>query len=71
MKRLLSSLVILLGLLTGCTSENSTSIGIIGGADGPISVFVAGKISWIGIASVILIVVLVVVAIIYFIKRNK
>lgn len=48
----------------------SASVGIIGGADGPTSVFVAGRLGtpW---GLYIVTVVVVIVTIIYFVKKHK
>ncbi|MFI3171503.1 MAG: sodium ion-translocating decarboxylase subunit beta [Eubacteriales bacterium] len=70
MKRLIIGLITILSLLVGCASEKATSIAIIGGADGPTSVFVAGKVRGYGTIGVIIIIVLVIVTIIYFIKKR-
>lgn len=65
------SLVLIL-CLGGCGNEAS-SIGIIGGADGPTATFVTSQIRWMSICkfiSVIIVVVLIAV-IIYLIKKKK
>lgn len=71
MKKLAIALTTLISMLTGCSSEYSTSIGIIGGADGPTSVFIAGKTNWFEIAGSIAIVIILIAAIIYFVKKKK
>ncbi|MFI3213774.1 MAG: sodium ion-translocating decarboxylase subunit beta [Eubacteriales bacterium] len=72
MKKLIISLMSVVSLLTGCGRNQAVSIGIIGGADGPTSVFVAGKVYWGAIAAVASVSVLIIVLlVIYFIKRRK
>ena len=51
---------------------NNNAIAIIGGADGPTSVFVAGKLN--SLVSILLIaigVVMLIVAIIFYLKRKR
>lgn len=43
-KMLVVILVVLLALsLTACIGDHASSVGIIGGADGPTAIFVTGK----------------------------
>lgn len=52
---------------------NNNAIAIIGGADGPTSVFVAGKLNSV-LVSILLIaigVVMLIVAIIFYLKRKR
>lgn len=70
MKKLIISIITILSLLTGCANEKAASIGIIGGSDGPTSVFVAGKISSLEIAGVVFVILVLVIAIIYLIKKK-
>lgn len=52
--------------------KENTAISVIGGADGPTSVFVAGKISSVSvIISVILGIILLVIGIFIIIRKNK
>ena len=74
MKKLmvLISSIILVMCLGGCNNEAS-SIGIIGGADGPTATFLTSQIRWMSICkffSVIIVVILIAV-IIYLIKKKK
>ncbi len=55
--------------LVGCSSESS-SIGIVGGADGPTAIFVSSNINRLYICGVIAIIV-VAVLVALFIYRNK
>ena len=58
--------------LAGCSSE-ATSIGIIGGADGPTAIFVTSNVNWLsicGLIAAILVIVLVVLTI-YRHKKKK
>ena len=75
MKKLLAfvfSLVCVLGLF-GCNSE-STSVGIIGGADGPTAIFLTYSISitkWMYVIGFIGIVVAILVALFFYCKKKK
>lgn len=74
MKKLLifvSSLIIVL-CLGGCNNEAS-SIGIIGGADGPTARFLTSQIQWMGVCGLIsvIIVPILIAVIIYFNKKKK
>ena len=60
--------IILVMCLVGCNNEAS-SIGIIGGADGPTAIFVTSNINWLYVCGFIGIVVAILVAL--FIYRNK
>lgn len=54
-------------------NNNAIAIAIIGGADGPTSVFVAGKLNSV-LVSILLIaigVVMLIVAIIFYLKRKR
>ena len=74
MKKLMifvSSLIFVL-CLGGCSKEAS-SVGIIGGADGPAATFLTSQIQWMNVCkliSVILVVILIAV-IGYLIKKKK
>ena len=74
MKKLIifvSSLILVL-CLGGCSKEAS-SVGIIGGADGPAAIFVTSQIHWMSICKLIsvIIVVILIAVIIYLIKKKK
>lgn len=66
-----SSLVFAL-CLSGC-SKDATSIGIIGGADGPTAISVSSNISWLSICGFIgiLVVTILIALIIYRNKKKK
>ena len=66
------SSLILIVCLGGCGNEAS-SIGIIGGADGPTATFVTSQIHWMSICKLIsvIIVVILIAVIIYLIKKKK
>ena len=68
---LVSSFVLAL-CLVGC-SKNSSSVAIIGGADGPTEIFVASGMRWMSICGLIgiIVAVVLVVFIICRIKKNK
>lgn len=59
-----------LALLFGGCSKNSSSIGIIGGADGPTEIFVASGMSQMGIIGLIGVIVAVVL-VAFIICRNR
>lgn len=71
MKKIVLAFTVLFLFLTssGCSSE-STSITVIGGADGPTDIFVSGGINPLFIIGTIL-VVAIVIGVIVFIKRRK
>ena len=74
MKKLMAliSLIILVACLVGCNNEAS-SIGIIGGADGPAAIAVTSTIIWqsvFGLIAVIIVTILIAV-IIYLNKKKK
>ena len=47
--------------------KEAYSLGIIGGADGPTAILVAGRFPW----EILLLVLLCIAAVIWFIKRKK
>ena len=49
----------------------SSSIGIIGGADGPTAIFVTGGISWLAVAAGVVIAAAVIAGAVIFIKNRK
>ena len=74
MKKLIifvSSLILIL-CLGGCGNEAS-SIGIIGGADGPTATFVTSQIHWMSVCKLIsvIIVAILIAVIIYHNKKKK
>ena len=74
MKKLIifiSSLILVL-CLGGCSKEAS-SVGIIGGADGPTATFVTSQIQWMSVCKLIsaIIVVVLIAVIIYLNKKKK
>ena len=73
MKKLIifvSSLILVL-CLGGCGNEAS-SIGIIGGADGPTATFVTSQIHWMSICKLIsVIIVAILIAVIIYLNRKK
>jgi Na+-transporting methylmalonyl-CoA/oxaloacetate decarboxylase beta subunit len=62
---LITIIVVILALSVGNVCANDASIGIIGGADGPTAIFIAGpNLSWLTIAvSTILIIAIVILVI--------
>ena len=68
MKKIFVLLTLVLSFLTGCAKE-SASIGVIGGADGPTSVMVAGPVLPMGL--VVLGVAILVAIIIVFVTHKK
>lgn len=69
MKKLIGLLIGAISVLTGCSGEYAFSTAVIGGQDGPTSVFVAGKVDYMEILGPVLI-ALVVVAVIVYLKRK-
>lgn len=67
--RLISLMAVL--LFTGCANKENSYTDIIGGADGPTAIFVTEKSNGFLTTIVTLIIVLVIVAITYFIKKKK
>ena len=74
MKKLMALifLIILVVCLVGCNNEAS-SIGIIGGADGPAAMAVTSTIIWQSVfwLVAVIIVTILIVVIIYLIKKKK
>ena len=58
--------------LAGCSKE-STSIGIIGGVDGPTAISITSNVSWLNVCGFIgiLVVIILVALFIYRNKKNK
>ncbi len=50
---------------------SDSSIGIIGGADGPTAIFVTSSLSIVSIITIAVVVAAVVVGIVVFLKRRK
>ena len=73
MKKLIifvSSLILVL-CLGGCSKEAS-SVGIIGGADGPTAMFLTSQIQWINVCKLIsVVIVAVLIAVIIYLNRKK
>ena len=73
MKKLIifvSSLILVLSL-GGCSKEAS-SIGIIGGADGPTATFLTSQIQWINVCKLIsVVIVAILIAVIIYLNRKK
>ena len=73
MKKLIifvSSLILVL-CLGGCSKEAS-SVGIIGGADGPTATFLTSQIHWINVCKLIsVVIVAILIAVIIYLKRKK
>ena len=73
MKKLIifvSSLILVL-CLGGCSKEAS-SVGIIGGADGPTATFLTSQIHWINVCKLILVVIVaILIAVIIYLNRKK
>ena len=76
MKKLMAFIfsIILVMCLGGCNNEAS-SIGIIGGADGPTAISVTSEIIWqnvFGLVAVIIVpIVTIVIAVIVYLKKKK
>ena len=73
MKKLIifvSSLILVL-CLGGCSKEAS-SVGIIGGADGPTATFLTSQIHWMSVCKLIsVIIVAILIAVIIYLNKKK
>ena len=73
-KEIVAGIVGIISVIVGVALKmNNNAIAIIGGADGPTSVFVAGKLNSV-LVSILLIaigVVMLIVAIIFYLKRKR
>lgn len=66
---IITIIVVILAVSVGNSCVNDASIGIIGGADGPTAIFIAGpNLSWLTIA---INVILAIVIIAFIIKKLK
>ena len=72
MKKLMTSVFSLFFALYlgGCNNE-AASIGIIGGADGPTAMLVASTINWPSIFGLIGIIIVLLVALIFYLNKKK
>ncbi len=72
MNKIFYRMILMVVFFTGCSIEDSASIRIIGGADGPTSIYVIEKAHWVGIVSIIIVVIiLTLLAVLYFFKKRK
>ena len=70
LKSFISSLILVL-CLGGCNNEAS-SIGIIGGADGPTAIFVTSKIHWPSICGLLAVIIwAILIAVIVYLNKKK
>ena len=65
----ISALLLYFGITAKMNEQKA--IAIIGGADGPTSIFIAGKIGYGSILTVIVVGVIIIAGIIVMIKRRK
>ena len=65
----ISGLILYFGIIVKLNEQKA--IAIIGGADGPTSIFIAGKVGYGSILTVIVIGVIIIAGIIVMIKRRK
>ena len=65
----ISALILYFGIIAKLNEQKA--IAIIGGADGPTSIFIAGKVGYGSILTMIIVGVLIIVGIIVLIKRRK
>lgn len=62
--------MVVLSLLCGCAANQSASLGIIGGADGPTTVYVSGTLgSW--VVPLLVVILLLLVAIFLYRRRKR
>ena len=66
---LISALVLYLGITAKLNEQKA--IAIIGGADGPTSIFIAGKVGYGSILTAIIVGVIIIAGIIVILKRKK
>ena len=68
---LITIIVVILALSVGNVCANDASIGIIGGADGPTAIFIAGpKLSWLTVAVSTILIIAIAVLIIKKLKKK-
>ena len=65
----ISALILYFGIIAKLNEQKA--IAIIGGADGPTSIFIAGKVGYGSILTMIIVGVIIIVGIIVLIKRRK
>ncbi len=70
MNKIFYRMILMVVFFTGCSIEDSASIRIIGGADGPTSIYVIEKAHWVGIVSIIIVGILTLLAVLYFLKKR-
>lgn len=66
---LISALAVYLGITAKLNEQKA--ITIIGGADGPTAIYIAGKVGYGSILTVLIVGVIIIVSIIVIIKRRK
>ena len=66
---LISALAVYFGITAKLNEQKA--IAIIGGADGPTSIFIAGKVGYGSILTIIIVGVIIIAGIIVIIKRRK
>lgn len=66
---LISALILYFGIIAKLNEQKA--IAIIGGADGPTSIFIAGRVGYGSIVTMIIVGVIIIVGIIVMIKRRK
>ena len=67
---IITIIVVILALSVGNVCANDASIGIIGGADGPTAIFIAGpKLSWLTVAVSTILIIVIAVLIIKKLKK--
>ncbi len=66
---LISALILYFGITAKLNEQKA--IAIIGGADGPTSIFIAGKVGYGSIVTMIIVGVIIIAGIIIMIKRRK
>ena len=69
-KRIISVLLFVVLGLTGCNNE-ATSIGVIGGADGPTAVFVTGSTNWLNIYGFLAVVIVSILLVVIINHKKK
>ena len=72
-KRMIVVATFILGLCLGGCHNKASTIGIIGGADGPTAIFVTSKINWPRVCGLLGVIIVAILAtlIIYLNKKKK
>lgn len=70
-RKLISSCGVLSTLLTGCSQNEAGSIAIIGGADGPTTIYLASSSANFWMIQGVIVMGISIAAVIFFLKKRK